>query len=69
MTEITSSSSRRKAPYLDSEDFACWEMIFKIYCSYRKWKLFYADESEVDEDELEALRTTKISPLREKNQI
>ena len=57
MTDITSSSSRRKAPSLDPEDFASWEMLFKNYCGYEEWELFYADEPVVDEDELEALRT------------
>ena len=32
-------------------------MLFKNYCGYEKWELFNADEPEVDEDQLETLRT------------
>ena len=55
--DSTSSSSRRKAPSLDLEDFASWEMMFKNYCGYQEWELFWTDEPEIDEEELAALRT------------
>jgi hypothetical protein len=51
MTDFTSSSSRRKAPSLDPEDFASWEMLFKNYCGYEEWDLFYEYAPEIDEDE------------------
>ena len=60
MTEIT-SSSRREAPSLDPEDFASWEMLFKNYCCYEEWKLFYADEPKVDEDELKHFALLKVT--------
>ena len=52
MTE-TSSSSRRKAPSLDPEDFASWEMLFQNYCGYQEWELFWKNEPEVDMDQIE----------------
>jgi hypothetical protein len=55
--DSTSSSSRRKAPSLDPEDFASWEMMFQNYCGYSEWELFWTDEPELDEEELERLRT------------
>ena len=55
--DSTSSSSRRKAPSLDPEDFASWEMMFQNYCGYQEWELFWTDESEIDEAELENLKT------------
>ena len=57
MTDFTSSSSRRKVPPLDPEDFASWEMLFKNYCGYEEWDLFYEYAPEIDEDELDRLRT------------
>jgi hypothetical protein len=56
MSENTSSFSRRKAPPLDPEDFASWEMLFKNYCGYQEWELFSTNEPEIDEDELDRLR-------------
>ena len=51
--DSTSSSSRRKAPSLDPEDFASWEMMFQNYCGYQEWELFWTEEPEIDEEELE----------------
>ena len=51
-----SSSSRRKAPPLDPEDFASWELLFKNYCGYAEWELFYEDLPAIDMDELEQLQ-------------
>lgn len=59
MTDSTSSSSRRKAPPLDPEDFATWEMLFRNYCGYQEWDLFYQDEPELDMVELEQLQTAE----------
>ena len=59
MTDSTSSSSRRKVPALDPEDFASWEMLFKNYCGYQEWELFYQDEPEIDMTELEQLQTAE----------
>ena len=50
-----SSSSRRKAPPLDPEDFASWELLFKNYCGYQEWELFllfYEDLPEINMEEL-----------------
>jgi hypothetical protein len=51
MTE-NSFSSRRKAPSLDPEDFASWEMLFQNYCGYQEWELFWKNEPEVDMDQM-----------------
>ena len=51
--DSNSSSSRRKAPPLDPEDFASWELLFKNYCGYQEWELFYEDLPEIDMDELD----------------
>ena len=58
MTE-NSSSSRRKAPSLDPEDFASWEMLFQNYCGYQEWELFWQDEPEVDMTQLEQLQSAE----------
>ena len=51
-----SFSSRRKAPSLDPEDFASWELLFKNYCGYQEWLLFYEDLPEINMEELEQLQ-------------
>ena len=65
MTDFTSSSSRRKVPPLDPEDFASWEMLFKNYCGYEEWDLFYEYAPEIDEDELDRLRTPEGDDTKE----
>jgi hypothetical protein len=56
--DSSSSSSRRKAPPLDPEDFASWELLFRNYCGYQEWDLFYYQYMpEIDMDELEQLQT------------
>jgi hypothetical protein len=32
-------------------------MMFQNYCGYSEWELFWTDEPEIDEEELERLRT------------
>ena len=51
-----SSSSRRKASFLDPEDFASWELLFKNYCGYQEWELFYEELPEINMEELEQLQ-------------
>ena len=48
----SSSSSRRKAPALDPEDFASWEMMFQAHVGFEEWELFGQEEPQVDEDKL-----------------
>ena len=40
----SSSSSRRKAPALDPEDFASWEMMFQAHVGFEEWELFGQEE-------------------------
>ena len=68
MTDFTSSSSRRKVPPLDPEDFASWEMLFKNYCGYEEWDLFYEYAPEIDEDELDRLRTPEGDDTEESDE-
>ena len=42
-----STSSWRKAPALDPEDFAGWEMMFRAYVDYAEWELFRENEPQV----------------------
>ena len=48
----SSSSSRRKAPALDPEDFASWEMMFQALVGFEEWELFGQEEPQVDEGKL-----------------
>ncbi len=48
----TSSSSRRKAPQLDPEDFASWEMMFQAHVGFEEWELFNKEEPVIDDDKL-----------------
>ncbi len=43
------NSSWRRAPALDPEDFAGWEMMFKAYVGYAEWGLFKEEEPKVSE--------------------
>ena len=44
-------TSWRKAPTLDPEDFAGWEMMFKAYVGYAEWELFKEAEPRVTEEQ------------------
>ena len=50
--ELTSFSSdrRRKAPTLDPEDFASWEMMFQAHVGFAQWELFQEPEPSIRED-------------------
>ena len=43
--------SWRKAPALDPEDFAGWEMMFKAYVGYAEWELFRESEPRVTQEQ------------------
>jgi hypothetical protein len=58
----SSSCSRRKAPALDPEDFASWEMMFQNYCGYQEWELFYEDLPEINY--FNNFRTLTVKTLR-----
>ena len=65
MTELTNFAHRRKSPTLNPEDFAHLEMLFKNYCGYQEWKLFFENEPVIDEDELDQLRTPACDDIEE----
>ena len=53
LSSLSSFSSKptswRKAPALDPEDFAGWEMMFKAYVGYAEWELFKEPEPKVSD--------------------
>ena len=55
LSSLSSYSSKnvswRKAPTLDPEDFAGWEMMFQAYVGYAEWALFKGPEPQVSEEE------------------
>ena len=58
------STSWRRAPALDPEDFAGWEMMFKAYVGYAEWGLFKEEEPKVSEqDRLDGLDQRLLSVL------
>ena len=52
MLHNSTSSSRRKAPSLDPEDFASWSMMFQAHVGFEEWELFNKEEPQVHEDTL-----------------
>jgi len=52
MLHSSTSSSRRKAPSLDPEDFASWSMMFQAHVGFEEWELFNKEEPQVHEDTL-----------------
>ena len=55
LSSLSSYSSKnvswRRAPALDPEDFAGWEMMFKAYVGYAEWALFKELEPQVSEED------------------
>ena len=54
--------SWRKAPTLDPEDFAGWEMMFKAYVGYAEWELFKTPEPMVSEEDQTRMVDSKGNP-------
>ena len=54
--------SWRKAPVLDPEDFAGWEMMFKAYVGYAEWELFRETEPRVTQEQRDSMVESDGSP-------
>ena len=57
-----STSSWRKAPALDPEDFAGWEMMFKAFVGYAEWELFRESEPQVLQSQRDSMVESDGSP-------
>ena len=58
----TRGISWRKAPVLDPEDFAGWEMMFKAYVGYAEWELFRESEPRVTQEQKDSMVESDGSP-------
>ena len=66
LSSLSSYSSKnvswRRAPVLDPEDFAGWEMTFKAYVGYAEWALFKEPEPQVSEEDRIRMVDSKGDP-------